>query len=467
MRAVLKTLTMVALIGATIFQQGCAGSSPKRGKLGKNAGSIGSGNNQSNGGAVDDQKAFELTLYSYVRQNDVKCFFCHGEAIAPTFALEDVGAAYEAVKKQVRLDDPEASGIVQKVKSGHNVWTGDPQADGESLAAKIQEWSDMAGGGEVKLDDSYKLMTQPIKISAGTDADPRDENPGTIVMDLMDTNLATGTTLTGWTYTGTANAVGGKALKLAPNIAAAANAGATSAARYTFTTKVAGDYRIMLRGSAPAVTMDNMFYTLTVNGAASGTANTRMLMTRTEADQYYWTVLNTTPANTTANAPNQTQTPMAPLTGLAAGATVTIAMTHSDLGILLDMLALTNDPKFAGASQPTGLKVKRLSYDISGICGVAGAKFEVDVFNYNDQSYAIKNPAITGASSAVHVKKINVLVNGKPDNKYATFREIDATVQPNDASGGVLEINGSLVVLRDLGEADDALTFAFEECSGG
>jgi Concanavalin A-like lectin/glucanases superfamily len=94
---------------------------------------------------IDDSKSFptdsglfSTTVYPVVMEY---CSRCHSEASntkqQPYFASDEVDVAYQAAKSKIRLDNPGASRLVQRLTmDSHNCW-GDCAANGQEMTAAI------------------------------------------------------------------------------------------------------------------------------------------------------------------------------------------------------------------------------------------------------------------------------------------------------------------------------------------
>lgn len=408
---------------AAVLGTACAGSAPK-----KYSGRVGSGTNSgggASGDAVADEKAFELTLYPVVKQY---CASCHGDFQAPVFASEDPVSSHKSIIDTAKIDraDPAKSRMYLKVfDDQHQCWSGDCVADGELILSKIEEWLAMANGGDFDPLGDIKFKTPELQLATATDVEPRDVDPASIVMQAE-----TGTP-TLFARTEVLSANGGAVFALAAN--AQAN---TARVSYTFNVTVPGDYRLLLKSNS---TQANTVTSNTVNG----TAGANITLATTGDGEFLWS------AGTT-------------MTTLPAGAaTVVVTLATANRRPQFDVVALSSNPNFQGSDTLTGTKVKLLSYDISATCGVPGAKLEIEAADHQGQGYKFKNPVLT-APSPIKVKGIGIIVNGKPNAQYATFKLVDVTVPANSTE---VLAGGAMIVLKDTD--DDKYAFSFDECSGG
>jgi hypothetical protein len=89
-------------------------------------------------GFPKETTGFSTTVYPLLQQY---CSRCHSESALtkqqPYFASSDIAVAYDAAKTKIRLDDPAASRLVQRLRSDfHNCWS-DCVANSAEMEAKI------------------------------------------------------------------------------------------------------------------------------------------------------------------------------------------------------------------------------------------------------------------------------------------------------------------------------------------
>ncbi len=90
-----------------------------------------------------DSSGFATTVYPLLSEY---CSRCHSETAVtkqqPYFASSNVNAAYEAAKSKIRLDNPAASRLVQRLRTDfHNCWS-DCQTNSNEMEAAIKAFSD-------------------------------------------------------------------------------------------------------------------------------------------------------------------------------------------------------------------------------------------------------------------------------------------------------------------------------------
>jgi hypothetical protein len=117
-----------------------------------------------------DSVLFGATVHPLVTTTAL-CFNCHSEVSAiaqtPFFASADVNAAYEAVKSKISLDDPASSRLVVRLRDEfHNGWTGDFQADADTMQAAIQAFAD--GIPDSQVDPNTMMFSKALSLQEGT-----------------------------------------------------------------------------------------------------------------------------------------------------------------------------------------------------------------------------------------------------------------------------------------------------------
>lgn len=86
-----------------------------------------------------DSSLFATTVHPVLTAN---CSGCHTDSSStpqsPFFANSDPASAYDAVKAKINLDDPASSRLVIRLRNEfHNCWSGDCQADSNTMEAAI------------------------------------------------------------------------------------------------------------------------------------------------------------------------------------------------------------------------------------------------------------------------------------------------------------------------------------------
>ncbi len=125
----------------------------------------------------------------------------------------------------------------------------------------------------------------------------------------------------------------------------------------------------------------------------------------------------------------------------------------------LDSFILTSDLTYNFANFAAALRsYNQMEFDISAQSGVNGAKLTLDIGEYDEKSYIIKNPKIAFGQGKVKVKSLKVLINDKFLPQHATFMGINEEVA---APGKVLS-PATLIALKDKGKDADKFSVTFE-----
>ena len=115
----MRIIVFVFMAGLSLFfYQNCA-PYESAGKADQQSQFSGNGNGN-NGGVTEAESitAYELSLAQVTRPN---CGACHGVNQAPYFAVPNTDQAHDILFQSnlVNLDNPSASRLVQKIRSGH------------------------------------------------------------------------------------------------------------------------------------------------------------------------------------------------------------------------------------------------------------------------------------------------------------------------------------------------------------
>lgn len=117
-----------------------------------------------------DSALFGATVHP-LASTTALCFVCHSEVSAipqtPFFASADVNAAYEGVKSKIDLDDPANSRLVVRLRQEfHNCWSGDCQADADTMEAAIQAFANAIPDSQV--DPATMMFSKALLLQDGT-----------------------------------------------------------------------------------------------------------------------------------------------------------------------------------------------------------------------------------------------------------------------------------------------------------
>lgn len=125
-----------------------------------------------------------------------------------------------------------------------------------------------------------------------------------------------------------------------------------------------------------------------------------------------------------------------------------------------------NQPKVTAQSLPVAVEIDKagnptatLEFEIDTLAGVPGAKFRIDISNFDDYTYQVTRPRIETATSNIYVKAVKILVNGNYTPQHATYNLVDMVITPVD---GTLS-TASMLVLKDKGPIEDLISFSFDQ----
>ncbi len=113
-------------------------------------------------------------------------------------------------------------------------------------------------------------------------------------------------------------------------------------------------------------------------------------------------------------------------------------------------------PRGGGA----GKNKKELTFDLSGVTGITGNKLVMDFAIIDDFSYEASNLRMINGSG-LHIKNLKIYINGLYNPQHATFTVIDSVLQSNDE----IITPYSMILLKDKGEFQDTIGIKFEEIS--
>lgn len=100
-----------------------------------------------------------------------------------------------------------------------------------------------------------------------------------------------------------------------------------------------------------------------------------------------------------------------------------------------------------------------LRYNLQPL-GITNAQLEVTLQDYDTYSYLVTNVKIVSLTYNVRVKGLYLITNGVFNPQNANLTQVDEVV-PAGAGGQVLS-PGSMIILKDLGPAQDRISFGFE-----
>lgn len=388
----------------------------------------------------DSLAAFQTTVHPIMAAH---CGSCHGKFQAPMFAVEDAPTAHANLMESAKVDlmQPDRSRLVTRLREDrHNCWS-DCAADAQTVQDAIAQWA-AALGPPPETDKA--MTTAELTVAEATDQLTRNTDARTIVMEAE--------TLTREGLFQSAAAVGASD----GNAVGVANDGAnpekfdtfdvaTDILRAKVTVPADGNYQLWVRAKAPSANDDELFYRF------ADATFTGMLLRRTNGDAWAWTAVNANNAGAPAAAKM-----------LAAGEHE-IEFRRGEAGAYIDMIAITSDDNFRNSALGAQKLSKTLTYDISALCNAPQVTLEIEISDFNAEAYKFLLPRVRTASKTVHIKSLDVVVNGATNPQYATYRLVDKTVRPGDYGSQLLS-GGALLVLKENGPDADRFAFALGSC---
>jgi hypothetical protein len=386
------------------------------------------------GGPLGIATGFELHAHKLVVN---KCGTCHGAATSPLFASPDFAiAADEAVKSgKVDFINIENSRLLLRlVPDKHCCWT-TCEASFAEMKDALTKWKESVKDGAMEkiLDDAKKFSTAPQLLGEATNGDNPDitQNPTQLVFE------AESATLTGaLVSTDDPKGSGGKVIAMAA---------AGNVATLTFNVTVAGNY-LVYGLSSSALAANSTVTARFDNGAAGTPANILWTGVITGANAWQWNQIKTAAG--------------APLTANLAVGSHTLVLTRAQNGFKVDAIAITQNTALTSATVLPP-KVNILKFDLSAAQQsklAPGVSLEIQVEDFDENSYKFKSPMIKIASGSVKLKGLRILLNGGWNPQNATYVVIDETV----AAPGKILLPSAMIVPKEKGSALDQISIQFE-----
>lgn len=483
-------------------------------------GNTNTGNN-SGGGTVSvsaDIAAFRDTTYVLVRQQCVNCHSGTG-ASPPPFANADVEFAYNAITSRLLVDkaDPARSRIVVKLAAElHNCWSIGCPASSEAMRQTVVQWAALLGGNTGSTIPQQTFLRSASTTFASSQADSAlskrvnsnlvalytfRESQGTTVNDISGVTPAMNLTLpaTGVEW------VAGQGLKLLP--VASNTAGPKAQATVETSRKL---FDMIAGGTTPSNEFTVEAWLLNANTTQTGPARIAAYALD-NGNANFAVVQNTsTYGSRVRSSATAASTNGDPIVSTAAG-TLTTTVTHvvntfnsttgrkfylngvdtgvTDASIPATLNNWNNTYLFTLGNTPantrpwggtlylvaiynralTATQVQQnfaagyedrseLSFDISAVSGVAGAKIVMQASAVDRASYLFAKPTYVGPDpNGLAISGIQILLNDKLPGVGQAYRNVNAMV---DAPTMELSSIGT-VIAKDKGELTDTVALAF------
>lgn len=387
-------------------------------------------------GAVsgDAVSAFEQTVYPITRSY---CVSCHS-SIQPMHAADDVTTAYKAVMEnyKVNMANIPASRLVAKLRDDHhNCWS-DCAENAQEMQTAIETMASMmeeTGTGEPAPVDTaiYTAETDTLQMELADPTNPLKTN--SVKLNIEAAMLQAPMELVRPQDVEAYLAVNSTGQNLAIDSATAGRA------FFNFTVPASGSYRIWSLVHAPS-TDDNQAYIRVYNTIT----NANIVATRnwdiTVGTRFEWRQVPNVAMNLTAN----TQ--------------YTLDLRQREDGVRIAGFIITSDTSFNGQEVGDYFGVT-LAFDMSQRLNSPGARFLIDVVDYDSYSYKFSRPRFESGNANIYVKGIKVYVNNSFNAQHSTYSIVDKIVSPTDSSLSTY----SMIVLKDRGTENDRIKFSFDQ----
>ena len=100
---------------------------------------------------TQSEQAFKQTLYPFLNANCAVCHNSSGAKIIPLHSDSNITQAHSAALTVVKLDAPQASRIISRLRDDHHNCPGDCSAAASSVQKAIENWATIVNGGNVDL----------------------------------------------------------------------------------------------------------------------------------------------------------------------------------------------------------------------------------------------------------------------------------------------------------------------------
>lgn len=294
----------------------------------------------------------------------------------------------------------------------------------------LNKWVEHMKSKEDKDPNASKYQTGTLMI-AQAEQRQAGNDPNTILIEAE-----SGTLTAPMASTADAAASGGRYVQVpnnGQNLTLANNTAGAGIVTYNFNVTNPGTYTVFGRAAAPNANDQSFFITVD-----NGTLVPWIVPVTTA---FTWSAANN---NNAALSYNLQPGPH------------TLTIRQRQDGTRLDRIAITTNIAFTGP--PANGIIKVLRYDLSTITGKAGVWLEVEIEDFDQQTYKLRNPRIVTPSSPVRVQGLHLVLNGQEDPRNATYSIVDMTVNPP----GALLSPSAMIVLPDQGATVDKFGFRFD-----
>jgi len=375
--------------------------------------------------------AFRKTVYPITYNY---CISCHSTT-QPVHASRNITAAHNAVLDQVKVNfsNIPSSRMVAKLRDeNHNCWS-DCEANADQMQYAIEEWHKAriaAAPNDETPEETALVTSQTQALSLEFMASTNPPKSKTLRLNMASAILG-GDMLKvedkdlGLTYIWRPND--------GQNTVFPSNNTTTASANLNFQIKEAGIYKIWGLANAPSANDDAIYFKIPSGAAYKTWTNPVSALTQ-------W---NQLPDSYNLSVGNHT-----------------LEFRLRKDGLKVYDIILTADPNFDGTEVGDFIGVT-LSFDISNLVKLPGAKFQIDVSDYDPYSYKFTNPRVITTSQNIRVKGVKLLINDFYNPQHSTFNFVNVVVSPTSN----LLSNSPLVAIKDKGVDVDRISFAFDDLS--
>lgn len=388
------------------------------------------GNTGGGGGGLTSVQAFAQTTHAVTR---ARCINCHGGGQQPLHAVANAQQAHDAIvnNAKVNFENPAQSRMVLKLTQGHNCW-GDCNQNAQEMLDSINDWIYLRQESNTGNSDVEGLVTNESETVAAV-LDPNSTgNAGDVILNMQASMTAAPmvkASESGLDYIWVPN--GTHAATLANNN--------NTAGRAYITAQIPSAGRYKMFGLVRSYSGSDDSFHIKV-----GSNNYFEWHVGDNTNGYKWVEITRGSGRSTVrydlNATNYQ-----------------IEVREREDGTKLSKILFTDDLQMS-ADELGGGPEATLRYSLNGLAPGSNAEFRVDISIYDMYSYRLANPRIVLPTGTLQVKNVRPLVNGSWNPQHSTYTIVDKSVTSNDGSLS----NSSMIVLKDVGESVDKLSFSFE-----
>ena len=385
------------------------------------------------------------------------CGGCHGANISPGFAVDDSVSAFSTVMAAglINYSNPEKSRIVKRLTDqSHNCWN-DCAADGASMVEAIGLWLEGLEVVDSSKDPSIKFQTMPIALvdqvspriepAEGDEIETMEEQSQNFIYLEAEDGRITRPFMVGsddQAFAGSfVSADQNGPLVLPANIA---DEELEELGKLTLDFEVTenGRYQFYARVASSGQESDSFFIQV-------GDDELAIWDVLVENDGYQWVRMTQRRDRNRAGNLNP---------NLQMGQN-RIHFYQRGRAVRLDAVVLSAGELDVENLVPSST-VSTLQYDLSSSFPDLGegVVFSVQIEDFNDKSYLLRNPSLTIGDNDIRIANIKPMINGFYSDQHATFTVVDQTVSETRETLSF----SPLIMLKEKGLSEDQLSFGFE-----